>query len=312
MTPFGPYALAGWCVLSDLELPELLCWPASQRGSLPLRIEAAESPSISGSPGFEPSANGGSRLRAGALALFEISASGDCVTVHQAPDADPLLVRAHLYGSVLAILCFQRGLLPLHGASVRIGKRAAVLSGPRGAGKSTLATALARRGYPLLSDDVSPVDLRDPRCPLVWPAFPRVKLLEDAIASFDLAGATAYTRVPQGTKGHFGMASPTLIEEVTRPVPLGGIFALDRKGDDMVSCTLVPRKAALAYLNSQTHRQGMGLRMGAQEQIFHQVYQIASSVPVRRLRRPVDLNRLDESAQQVEAAMADGSDDETV
>jgi len=71
-----------------------------------------------------------------------------------------------------------------------------------------------------------------------------------------------------------------------------------------VSCTLLPGMAAMVFLNSQTHRAGMGRKMGAQEQIFHQVYQIATSVPVRRLRRPLDLDRLDELAQRVEATMA--------
>lgn len=304
MTPFGPYALAGWRVLSDLELPELVAWPAADDPGLPLRFETAAAPSISGIRGFEAWQDGHARLRVRDLAMFEISASGGHVTVHPARDADPLELRSIVYGSVLAILCYQRGLLPLHGASVRIGDGAALLSGPRGAGKSTLATALARRGHALLSDDVSPIDLRDSSRPLLWPAFPRVKLLDDAIACFDLAGATAYNRVPWGTKGHFAMATPALTDAVTAPVPLGGIFALDRGGADTFSCTLLPCRAALIYLNSQTHRAGMGWRMGAQERIFYQVCRIASSVPVRWLRRPLDLKRLDESAQQVEAAMA--------
>jgi ABC-type cobalamin/Fe3+-siderophores transport system ATPase subunit len=301
---FGPYALAGWRVVSDLELPELLPWADVEAAGHPLRVEVSDVAAIPGPRGFEAAADGGVRLRVAEVALFEVAPSGDHVAVHRVRDADPMVVRAHLYGSVLAILCYRRGLLPLHGASVRIGGRAAVLSGPSGVGKSTLATALARRGHVLLSDDVSPADLSDPERPMLWPAFPRVKLLDDAIATFQLDGATAYTQAPRGTKGHFGMAAPTPDEGVTKAIPLGGVFALDAHGEDAVSCERLASLPAFAFLNSQTHRARMGRLMGAQERMFHQVYRVVSAVPVWRLKRPKDLGRLNESAEVVEAAMA--------
>lgn len=304
MTPFGPYTLAGWRVLSDLELPELVAWPDRGNPGIPLRLDLAPHTLPPGARRFEPLPGGGFRFHAGPIADFEIAAAGDRVTAYLSEEADPLLVRAHFYGSVLAILCFQRGLFPLHGASVRIGNSAAVFSGPSGAGKSTLATVLARRGHALLSDDVSPIDLSDPSRPLAWPAFPRVKLLDDAIAAFDLSGATAYTRAPSGAKGHFGMSSPRLRATVTAPLPLGAVFSLDQEDTGSVSCTLLSGMAALKFLHSQTHRSGMGRQMGAVEQIIHQVYRIASSVPVYRLSRPLDLTRIDESAERIEQQMA--------
>jgi hypothetical protein len=303
LKPFEPYSLAGWRVLSDLELPELLPWPDAEPEVRPLRIEVSGRPSPSGPNGFEPLDNGGARLRVAQVALFEMSPSGDHVAVHPCSDADPLLLRTYIYGSVLAVLCYLRGLLPLHGASVLIGGHAVVLSGPRGAGKSTLAAALARRGHPLLSDDVSPLDLTDPANPMLWPVFPRVKLLEDAVAAFRLDAATTYSRAPLGTKGHFGMAAPALVECVTRPVRLGGVFALDQPNEDSVSSVRLRASEAFVFLDSQAHRARMGRRIGAGPQIFRQICDLAAAVPVRRVTRPCDLERLQESVELVETAM---------
>ena len=63
-------------------------------------------------------------------------------------------VRAFLLGSVWAALGWQRGLLPLHASSVARGGNLHAFSGGPGAGKSTLAAALARHGYPLFTDDL--------------------------------------------------------------------------------------------------------------------------------------------------------------
>lgn len=51
-----------------------------------------------------------------------------------------------------------RGLLAVHAAAVARGGRAVVLSGPGGTGKTTLALALAARGFEILSDELAVLD----------------------------------------------------------------------------------------------------------------------------------------------------------
>ena len=67
-------------------------------------------------------------------------------------------VRALLLGVVWAVLGWQRGLLPLHASSVARGPDLHAFVGGPGAGKSTLAAALARHGCPLFTDDVLLLD----------------------------------------------------------------------------------------------------------------------------------------------------------
>ena len=67
-------------------------------------------------------------------------------------------VRAFLLGGVWAALGWQRGLLPLHASSVTRGGNLHAFVGGPGAGKSTLAAALARHGYALFTDDIVLLD----------------------------------------------------------------------------------------------------------------------------------------------------------
>ncbi len=57
-----------------------------------------------------------------------------------------------------AVAAASRSHLFLHAAAVSVGDRTALLVGPSGAGKTTLARALVDRGAVCLADDVTPID----------------------------------------------------------------------------------------------------------------------------------------------------------
>ena len=67
-------------------------------------------------------------------------------------------VRAFLLGGAWVVLGWQRGLLPLHASSVTRGRDLHAFVGEPGAGKSTLAAALARHGCALFTDDTVLLD----------------------------------------------------------------------------------------------------------------------------------------------------------
>ncbi|MDB5035816.1 MAG: hypothetical protein JWQ98_3057 [Chlorobi bacterium] len=106
---------------------------------------------------------------------------GNEVIVDPVGDADERVLRLYLLGPVLGLLLQQRGRLVLHGSAVATASGVAAFLGESGAGKSTIAAGLHRRGYPAVADDLVSIDpAHEP--PAIDPGFPLLKLWPDAAA----------------------------------------------------------------------------------------------------------------------------------
>lgn len=83
-------------------------------------------------------------------------------------------------GLPLAAHFVQRGFLTLHGAAFATSEGAVVVVGGAACGKSTLLAGLARRGYPILADEVVPIVFSGKGVPQVHPGMPEIFLWKDA------------------------------------------------------------------------------------------------------------------------------------
>jgi hypothetical protein len=97
------------------------------------------------------------------------------------PGADPRLVRQYLLAPVLYAPLYGRGLIPLHATAVEAGGGAVLLAGRKGAGKSSLAALLRRRGYRLIADDFCVTVTAAPGGIVALPGPPHLKLWPDMI-----------------------------------------------------------------------------------------------------------------------------------
>ncbi|MCQ2516587.1 MAG: hypothetical protein MJ094_06960 [Saccharofermentans sp.] len=66
-------------------------------------------------------------------------------------------IRLYLMGTCMGAILQQRGIIPLHGSCVCNGEKSLVITGNSGAGKSTTAAEFLKRGWSLMSDDVTPI-----------------------------------------------------------------------------------------------------------------------------------------------------------
>lgn len=105
--------------------------------------------------------------------------NGNEVIVEPCKNYDKKLLKVYIMGSVMGFLLLQQQVLAIHGGTTVINDKAVIFTGDRGAGKSTLTTALGERGYKFLADDVAAIRIDE--VPKVNPGFPYHKLCEDAV-----------------------------------------------------------------------------------------------------------------------------------
>lgn len=279
--------LCGWRVRSAVALPELLEWQGDDRPP-DITVQFGEvDDSLPGGrtigPWLQIDDAGNGLLQLPMAGRFLVRPSGD-ITIAPQPQASEAEIRLFLLGSVLGLVCHQRGLLPLHASSVVIEGGAVAFCGPSGMGKSTLALRFARRGHAVVSDDVCVLDTGSPA--RVRPSFPRLKLWRDAMedAAVSLEGLEGNRRGAE--KFHFigphGGVRDTL--------PLRAIFLLRRaesaesEGIDRLSAPL----DILAALQAETFRPLVGRALGDTKALFQSRTLIAREVPVYRLKRQAD------------------------
>jgi hypothetical protein len=277
----GDLWLCGWRVRSEIVLPELPAWHGDDRepdvtvaiGPVPNDLR----PLSGRTRRLQVSQDGRARLGIEGVAAYLVDAHGRHVTIAPAPGADDAGVRAYLLGSVFAILCYKRGLLPLHASAVRIGNSLLAMSGPSRAGKSTLAAALVARGHALASDDVTPVDLDD-QTVIARPAFPRLRLSPEAIAGLVLAPPAA---APERSDAKHSYAVSTF---VSAPAPLNSLYLLRRRpAGGSARVKTLKGLAAVAALSRVVYRPKLGAAVAGADRVISDVAQLARLVPPRVL-----------------------------
>ena len=98
---------------------------------------------------------------------------------------DKTVFSSWILGFCTAMLLLQRRMLAIHCSAVTDGKRAFLISGEPGAGKSTLTRCVLEKGYKLMADDVAAVKLVQDKA-YVYPAFPYQKLCRNEVVSRNL------------------------------------------------------------------------------------------------------------------------------
>ena len=156
-------------------------------------------------------------------------------------------VATYLLGPVLAFALRLRGVVPLHASGVAVAGRGWLFTGPAGAGKSTTVSALAMLGYPVLSDDVVPLELTSTAA-LAWPGFPRVSVWKDASAAVFGSGVSVPPVSEVYEKGVLDLPAAGLPFQTT-PVPIDTICVLgERRSDATRMVDLAGHAAAMALV----------------------------------------------------------------
>jgi hypothetical protein len=182
---------------------------------------------------------------------------------------------------MLGTILHQRGVMVLHGSAVQTPAGAVVFAAERGVGKSTLAAAMHRAGYPLLTDDLCAIRSGPRRGPWVAPGPHRVKLHPGTAAHLGLDAAAGLPLGVESEKRAFALRDG-------RParIPLAAIYALQVGGGAAPRVARMDVHGAYRALLLHTYRRSWVSPLGAQTRLFEQIAAILARVPVYRLVRP--------------------------
>jgi len=164
------------------------------------------------------------------------------------PDADDAAVEALVNGGIFGALVHQRGELPLHATTLISPARtfAIAIAGPSGAGKSTTAYELTRRGWMIVSDDLTRVTI-ERNIPTAWPGRARLRLLADACDAFGI-DITPLAAAPNWPDKYL-----LELPRWEQPVALTAVIALERN-DNLLATEVLGGAAAIRTLAEQTYR----------------------------------------------------------
>lgn len=105
--------------------------------------------------------------------------NGNHITYSKKDRCPDMYLTSYLLGWGMSMTCLQRNMLAMHCSVVTDGRKAYLISGESGSGKSTVTRELLLKGYKLMADDMTLVNLEDDQV-VVTPAFPYQKLCRDA------------------------------------------------------------------------------------------------------------------------------------
>ncbi len=255
------FHLYGLFLESEIDLPEARRAPEGAAPGASVRFGAVDPDGLPDGRQVGPflwAAPGALWLRVPEVARFLVT-DGNQIVVDPHPGVDEDTVRLFLLGSGIGALLHQRGLLVLHGNAIRIGDGCLVCVGPSGSGKSTMAAELMLRGYPVLADDVVPVDDQG----RAVPGLPRIKLWQDAVER--LGGHNGDLRPIRPDIPKFDLPLDAA-QFGAEPVPVRWIYVLRPRGQREVRFEPLRGMDRLLPLRANTYRfrflDGMDLRPG--------------------------------------------------
>jgi hypothetical protein len=212
----------------------------------------------------------------------------------------------YFLGPVMGFLLRKRHVTSLHASCVGLNGRAVALCGHAGFGKSTTAAALALRGFPVLAEDIVPLEEANGNT-LAVPGYPRVCLWPDAVAKLLGASATLPQLTPIWEKCYLPLDG--LRANFSREkLPLGIIYLFGPRSDgDTPRVEQMGHREALLHLVQNTY---MNWLLDRQQRAaeFDMLSRLVRNITVRRIVPSSDAEKLGALCSLIEsdasAAMA--------
>lgn len=222
--------------------------------------------------------------------------NGDTVTIDLCENPDLNILKVYILGSVLGIILLQRNIVAIHGGSIVINNKGCIFTGDKGAGKSTLTTALRQRGYDFVSDDVGAIELND--IPMINPGFGYQKLCEDAMTKLGY-DSSKYT--PFRSDMNIKYIVPALDNFVSEKVPFNALFEIEQGDTQTVEVVEVTGNEKLQKIIKNVFRiEVLMYSGGVPGDYFKKCIEIAKHIKFYKITRPKNQFTVNEQIDIIE------------
>ena len=260
-------------------------------GPVPTSLQgAAESGS------FYQAAPGSFLLLVEGVARYLVT-DGKQVVIQREPGAEHEEITLFLLGCAFAPLLQQRGLLPLHCSGIVVEGGCIAFVGHSGIGKSSLAGAFLKRGYPILTDDILVISLVSDGTPQAYPGYPQLKLWPDTISKLGEARQSLLPIRPGIDK----FRRPIREEFYKDALPLKRLYVLGISDAGEIEMAPMSGSAKLTAIISHTYHLGFLKGLGKGPEHFRQCNALAERLTVKKVTRPREPYLLEELADALEA-----------
>ena len=226
------------------------------------------------------------------IGTFRFRPDTSTIEVFPAPGAAPEKIRDLYRRHILPLVMQANGCEAIHASAVMAGHSVVAFCGPGGAGKSTIAYALSRRGFPQYADDVL-VMLAAPGHveALSIPFLPRLR-----VPTARFFGKRLVRHLASELDSH----SPR--------DPLAAIFVLDRIDDGPSRAELRRCSNAEALTALLPHAQKFdALNPSSRNRLLRNYLEVAAVVPVLTVRYSAAFDQFDDLLDRlIEAAGVEG------
>ena len=298
------YRMGPLLYASELELPELAV-TIPEPGNALVTIRVGAVPSQIASPlAVSESCEANDQeflLRLPGVGTYYVL-NGTDVTVEPSAGGSTTDLRAYLLGNIFAVLCHQRGLLPLHASAIGTPRGAVAFLGNSGAGKSSLVAFMAQRGHTVVADDICLLDPKAPQNSRILPVAPWLKLWRTTLDALGQSSAGLPRIFAEDDKYRFAMPADST------PRALAEIVLLEwlPKGEhDAPRFERLAPVHALHAVLELTYQSWLVRAIGHTESHFLRCGEALRGVRVYRMRRPRGFEKMARTLDALEAHMVE-------
>ena len=212
------------------------------------------------------------------VASYYIS-NGNSIIIEPKENNDTDSIILFLFGSAFGALLFQRNILPLHASAFEYNNKAILLAGISGAGKSTLAAYFNSKGFPILADDISAIDLQN-NVPTLNASCGNLKLWKDALLKLNIGTENLKSVRLQLEKFSY----PTNF--TIKSLPIGKIYLLNNRNQSGIELEIVKGIDKFAAIKENTYRRFFIKGLGIESSYFASASAVTANCRVVRVKRP--------------------------